>query len=82
MVIDVGTGLSLLAGAFGIWAYVVAWGVRVIRNEMAETRQATVKTGHALEAHILATERRLTMLETEFSFIRRYLVRMGDDDAG
>lgn len=78
--VEIGTALTALSFAFGIWAWVVAWGVKVIRKEMAETRAATVKTGNALEAHILATERRLTMLETEFAYIRRYLSRWHDED--
>jgi len=73
--IEVGTALTALAGAFGVWAWVVAWGVGVIRREMAFTRAAAGKATDSLEAHILATERRLTMLETEFAFIRRYLAK-------
>lgn len=78
MIVDIGLALTFLSFAFGLWAFVLQWGVRVIRKEMSETRDATVKTGIALEAHILATERRLTMLETEFGFVRRYLTR--DDE--
>lgn len=80
MIVDIGLALTFLSFAFGIWAWVVGWGVKVIRREMMETRQATVKTGHALEAHILATERRLTMLETEFGYVRRYLTKVFPHD--
>lgn len=73
MVIDVGTGLSIFGAAFGMWAWVVAWGVTIVRKEVKELRDAAMKTATSLEQHILLTERRLTMLETEFSFIRRYL---------
>lgn len=78
MVIEVGTALTALSFAFGIWAWVVAWGVKVIRNEMTLLRRASQETSRSLEAHILATERRLTMLETEFGFIRRYLSKDPD----
>lgn len=75
MVIEIGTALTILSFAFGAWAWVVAWGVKIIRHEMGQTRAAAAAAGQSLENHILATERRLTMLETEFGFIRRYLVR-------
>lgn len=80
MTIDIGLALTLLALAFGAWAWVVAWGADVIRKEMKRTSDATEITGKSLEAHILATERRLTMLETEFSYIRRYMVKRDYDE--
>jgi hypothetical protein len=80
MMIDVGTALTVLSFAFGAWAWVVAWGVKIIRHEMGQTRAAAAAAGQSLENHILATERRLTMLETEFGFIRRYLARGLDKD--
>lgn len=78
MEIDIGTALTILAIAFGGWAWVVAWGANMIRTEMRRTSEATVSTGKSLETHILATEKRLTMLETEFGFIRHVLRRFDD----
>lgn len=76
MIVDVGLALTFLSFAFGLWALVLQWGVKVIRKEMADTRAEAVKTGQALVEHTLVTEKRLTMLETEFGFVRRYLTRM------
>lgn len=73
MQISIETALAVLAGAFGIWAWIVGWGVSVIKREMENTRNAALRASESLENHILATERRLTMLETEFGFLRRYL---------
>lgn len=65
-----GTALTVLSIAFGVWAWVVAWGVRVIRAEVQDMRHSTREMGSTLTAHVNQTERRLTMLETEFSFIK------------
>lgn len=76
MIVDVGLALTFLSFAFGLWAAVLQWGVKVIRKEMAETREVSEQTAHALVGLTLTTEKRLTMLETEFGFMRRYLTRM------
>lgn len=68
--IDVGTGLTVLSIAFGVWAWVVAWGVSVIRKEVQEMKHAANHTGITLNAHVTQTERRLTMLETEFNWMK------------
>lgn len=73
MVIDVGTGLTVLGASFAAWAWVVAWGVGVVRREVSQLREAAEDTAKSLTQHILLTEKRLTMLESEFAFIRRYL---------
>ena len=80
MMIDVGIAMTLLAGGFGVLSWVLSWGVRVIRKEMAETRKVAGETAHALVGLTLTTEKRLTMLETEFGFMRRYLTKLEHDD--
>lgn len=69
--IDIGTGLTILGMAFGGWAAVVAWGIGVIRKEVAEIKLQTARTTEIQTLHVNQTEKRLTMLETEFGFIRR-----------
>lgn len=68
--IDVGTALTVLSIAFGVWAWVVAWGVSVIRKEVQDMKHAATNTGATLNAHVHQTERRLTMLETEFAWLK------------
>jgi len=67
---DVETALTVLSIAFGVWAWVVAWGVNVVRKEVEAMRATTGHTGNVLSAHVNQTERRLTMLETEFGWIK------------
>lgn len=62
--------LTVLSIAFGAWAWVVAWGVNVIRREVHEMKNAASHTGNTLTAHVTQTERRLTMLETEFGWLK------------
>lgn len=71
MEIDIGTGIAILGAAFGAWAFVVGWGISVIRKEVAEIKLQTMRTSELHIQHVNQTERRLTMLETEFSFLRR-----------
>ena len=68
--INLGTALTTLSIAFGVWAWVVAWGVSVIRKEVHDMKVAASMTGGQLTAHVNQTERRLTMLETEFGWIK------------
>ena len=68
--IGLGTALTVLSVSFGIWAWVVAWGVSVIRKEVQDMKHAANHTGVTLTAHVTQTERRLTMLETEFGWIK------------
>ena len=70
MPVEIGTALTVLSIAFGVWAWVVAWGVSVIRKEVQEMKGAASTTGTQLTAHVHQTERRLTMLETEFGWIK------------
>ena len=71
MNIDIGTGLAILGAAFGAWAFVVGWGIGVIRKEVGEIKVQAAETTRIQVMHVNQTERRLTMLETEFGFIRR-----------
>lgn len=76
MQIDIGTGVAILGAAFGGWAVVVAWGIGVIRKEVQEIKIQARATSDAQITHINQTERRLTMLETEFGFLRRKTDKM------
>ena len=67
---SVGNALTALSLAFGVWAWVVAWGVNVVRKEVQEMKAIANSSGASLNAHIHQTERRLTMLETEFQYIK------------
>jgi hypothetical protein len=69
--ISIGSGLAILGMAFGGWAAVVAWGIGVIRKEVHELKAQVGRTADSQVTHINQTERRLTMLETEFGFLRR-----------
>lgn len=71
--ISIGTGLSILGLAFGGWAGVVAWGIGVIRKEVGDIKAQVHVTSQTQITHVNQTERRLTMLETEFGFMRRKL---------
>lgn len=73
MDIDIADALFVGATAFGAWAWVVWWGIRVVRKEIGSLAVSAEATAKALTDHILLTEKRLTMLETEFAFVRRYL---------
>jgi len=75
----IGNALSLLSLAFGVWAWVVAWGIAAIRRETTSMAMVATETSKALSAHIHQTERRLTMLETEFKYISRR-IRVSDDE--
>lgn len=77
--IPVGTAISILGLSFTAWAVVVAWGIGVIRKEVGEIKDQAKATADAQILHVNQTERRLTMLETEFSFLRRK-VKAGEDE--
>ena len=80
---DLGIAITVLSVAFGVWAWVVAWGVSVIRKEVQEMKLAANQTGVTLTAHVTQTERRLTMLETEFGWIKagmKYKNQIDQDD--
>lgn len=105
--VNLGTALTLLALAFGAWAWVVAYGVRFLKSgiadmkddvlkDLAETKRVVssqlndlerhmsrelnglqlqqAKTSEVQSAHIHQTERRLTMLETEFQYVKIHLL--------
>lgn len=73
MEVDLGVAITILGLAFGAWAWIVAWGIQIVRKEVTDLKKAGIDTAGALTEHIRLTERRLTMLETEFGFLRRYL---------
>ena len=65
--------LAFLGIAFTVWAWVVAWGVSVIRAEVKNMRQAADETSKNLISHVKQTERRLTLLETEWQWVKGWM---------
>ena len=76
--ISIGTGIAVFGAAFACWAWVVAWGIGVMRREMQDLKSALASLSSEQHVHINQTERRLTMLETEFTFLKSHLYRLGD----
>ena len=76
--ISMGTALAIFGLAFGAWAWVVAWGVSVVRREVQDMKSIANSSSVALNAHIHQTERRLTMLETEFQYVKLAVTRHPD----
>lgn len=74
--ISLGTGIAVFGAAFGCWAWVVGWGVSVMRKEMGELKSTLMNVSTSQNVHIQQTERRLTMLETEFQYIKSSLYRV------
>jgi hypothetical protein len=63
--IPIGTAVTLFAVAFGAWAWVVMWGVTVIRREVDGLK--TQVSAMASQAHqqMLEVEHRLTVVESD-----------------
>lgn len=78
--LSIETALAVLGLAFTVWAGVVAWGVAVIRREVSDMKQTGKETGQALTSHVTQTERRLSMLEAEWRWMKEWLqeLRRGD----
>ena len=74
--LTVETALTVLGISFGVWAGVVAYGVAVIRGQLEELKSSANKTTDSLVSHVTQTERRLTLLETEFQWLKNG-ARMG-----
>jgi len=67
---SIGNALTALSLAFGVWAWVVAWGISIVRKEVQEMKSIAALSNSSLNLHINQTERRLTMLETEFQYLK------------
>jgi len=81
--IDIGTALTVFGAAFAMWAWVVAWGVSIIRREVGDLKTTVLATEKAQQIHVTQTERRLTMLETEFAYLKAVLYgKRVDADTG
>lgn len=79
--IPVGTAISLFAVAFGGWAWVVHWGVRVIREEVAELKTQVEAAAKASHDSMLSAEHRMTRIESEFrTFAKLNHPRFGQDE--
>lgn len=64
------TALTVLGISFSMWAGVVAWGVAVLRKEASDMKQTNKEITTALTTHITQTERRLSMLEAEWRWLK------------
>jgi hypothetical protein len=73
--ISVGTGLTVLGVAFAGWAWIVAWGIGIMRKELADVKMQLQSVAVGQNLHVNQTERRLTMLETEFAYIKAAFFR-------
>jgi hypothetical protein len=69
--IPIGTAISIFAVAFGAWAWVVHWGVRVIREEVASLKAQVEAAAEAAHEATIATEHRMTRIEAEFRTFAR-----------
>ena len=78
---DIDTALTALSIAFAVWAWVVAWGVSVVRKEVSEMKHTAQAATHAWTEHVTQTERRLTMLETEFHWVKSLVSSMKNGDS-
>lgn len=72
MTLSLEMALGMLGLAFTVWAGVVAWGVGVIRKEVADMKLSGKDTSTALTTHVTQTERRLSMLETEWRWLKEW----------
>ena len=79
--IPVGTALTIFGAAVGCWAWVVGWAASVIRREVADLKKHVEAFATTQAAHVTQTERRLTMLETEFAYIKAAVYR-GKHESG
>jgi predicted amino acid racemase len=69
--IPIGTGITIFACAFGAWAWVVAWGVTVIRREVSELKsEVRVASAEAHESRV-HIEGRIAHLEAVAAFCRK-----------
>ena len=65
MTLDTDTIITLaFTAAFGLWAGVVAWGVRGIRGDLKEIAADLKAESEKLNSYIVQTESRLSVLES------------------
>ena len=91
MRIDMGIALTVFGLAFGAWAFIVKTEITKFRSDLEHFTEAFEErlkemagalndTAGTVTTHITHTERRLTMLETEFGFLRRYMTKEQDSE--
>lgn len=61
---EISTLLSFLSLAFGLWAGVVAWGVKRISNQLDGIGKDLREESRRLNQYITQTEARLAVLES------------------
>lgn len=62
--IPIGTAIAILGLAFGAWAWVVMWGVGVVRREISELKLELREERSQARKERVETEGRLSHLET------------------
>lgn len=63
--------LACLSVAFGLWAGVVAWGVRRISAQLESIGEDLRTEAQRLNLYIVQTETRLAVLETKNNIARK-----------
>ena len=63
--ISLGTAATVFGAAFGMWAWVVAWGVGVIRREVADLKTEVALSRADTHRQMLEIEHRLTAVESD-----------------
>ena len=61
--ISISTALAILGAAFGMWSWVVAWGINIIRKEVKELKDEVTKARNDNHEQMLEIEHRLTLVE-------------------
>ena len=65
--ISISTALAILGAAFGMWSWVVAWGINIIRKEVKELKDEVTKARNDNHEQMLEIEHRLTLVESDIS---------------
>lgn len=70
--IPLGTGIAIFGAAFAAWAWLVGWGVAIIRrevaalkDEIADSRQSADRAQHDAHRLMIEVEHRLTAVESD-----------------
>lgn len=63
--LSIGTALTVFGAAFGCWAWVVGWGVSVIRKEVHELKDQMKTATNQAQSKWIEVEHRLTIVESD-----------------
>ena len=65
--ISISTAIAILGAALGMWSWVVAWGINIIRKEVKELKDEVTKARNDNHEQMLEIEHRLTLVESDIS---------------